>query len=57
MPEGDILHDTAGMGAILLQMWGDSLVWNQYGHRVDAGVTFYIYRDPILFLEVFWEQH
>ena len=57
MPEGDILHDTAGMGAILLQMWGDSLVWNQYGHRVDAGVTFYIYRDPIFVLEVFWEQH
>jgi len=38
-------------------MWGDSLVWNQYSHRVDAEVTFYIYRFPILFLEVFWEQH
>jgi len=31
---------------------GDSLV-NQYNHRVDAEVTFYIYRFPILFLEVF----
>ena len=36
---------------------GDTLVWNQYSHRVDAEVTFYIYRFPILFLEVFWEQH
>jgi len=24
------------------KMWGDSLVWNQYSHRVDAEVTFYI---------------
>jgi len=32
---------------------GDSLVGNQYGHRVDAEVTFYIYIFPILFLEVF----
>ena len=36
---------------------GDSLVWNQYSHRVDAELAFYIYRFPILFLEVFWEQH
>jgi len=26
-------------------------------HRVDAEVTFHIYRFPILFLDVFWEQH
>jgi len=38
-------------------MWGDSLVWNQYSHRVDAEVTYYICRFPILFVEVFWEQH
>jgi len=38
------------------KMWGDSLVWNQYSHRVDAKVTFYVYRFPILFVEVFWEQ-
>ena len=35
----------------------DSLVWNQYSHRVDAELTFYTYRFQILFLEVFWEQH
>jgi len=45
------------MGTILFKMWGDSLVRNQYSHRVDAEVTFYIYRLPILFQEVFWEQH
>jgi len=39
------------------KMWGDSLVWNQYSHRVDAEVTFYIYRFPILFLDMFWEKH
>jgi len=38
-------------------MWGGSLVWNQYSQRVDAEVTFYTYRFPVLFLEVFWEQH
>jgi len=38
-------------------MWEDNLVRNQYSHRVDAKVTFYIYRFPILFVEVFWEQH
>ena len=37
--------------------WGDSLVWNQHSHRVDAEVTFCICRFPIIFLEVFWEQH
>ena len=47
----------AGMGAIFCKMWGGTLVWNQYSHRVDAEVTFHIYRFPILFLEVFWEQH
>ena len=36
---------------------GDSLVWNQYSQRVDAEVTFYTYRFPVLFLEVFWQQH
>jgi len=36
---------------------GDSLVWNQYSHRVDAEKTFHICRFPILFLEVLWEQH
>jgi len=36
---------------------GDSLVWNQYILRIDAEVTFYTYRFPILFLEVFWQQH
>ena len=35
------------------KMWGYSLVWNQYSHRVDAEVMFYIYRFSILFLEVF----
>ena len=24
------------------EVWGDSLVWNQHSHRVDAEVTFYI---------------
>jgi len=38
-------------------MWGHSLVWNQYSHRVDAEVTFYIYRFPILFLDMLWEKH
>jgi len=38
-------------------MWGDNLVRNQYSPRVDAEVTFYIYRLPILFLEMFWEHH
>ena len=32
------------------KMWGDSLVWNQYSHRVDAEVNFYKYRFPILLL-------
>jgi len=32
-------------------------VQNQYSHRVDAEVTFCIYSFPVLFLEVFWEQH
>jgi len=36
---------------------GGSLLCNQYSHRVDAKVTFSIYRSPILFLEVFCEQH
>jgi len=36
---------------------GDSLVQNQYSHRVDAEVAFYIYSFPVLFLEVFCEQH
>jgi len=40
------------MGAILLKNVGDSLMLNQYSHRVDAEVTFYIYRFPILFLEM-----
>jgi len=31
-------------------------VWNQYSHQVNAEVTFYIYRFPTLFLDVFWEQ-
>jgi len=35
----------------------DSFVGNQYSRRVDAKVTFYIYRFLMLFLEVFWEQH
>jgi len=39
------------------KMWGHTSVRNQYSLRVDAEVTFYIYRLPILFLEVFWEQH
>jgi len=38
-------------------MWGDSLVWNQPSQGVDAEVTFYIYRFPILFLQVFRGQH
>jgi len=38
-------------------MWGDSLVWNQYSHRVDAEVKFYKYKFLVLFLEVFWKQH
>jgi len=38
------------------KMWGDSLVRNQYSHQVNVEVTFYIYRFPILFLDVFWEQ-
>ena len=54
-----------GLGVVFLwawaqfccKMWGDSLVWNQYSHRVDAEVAFYIYRFPFLFLEMFWEQH
>ena len=45
------------MGAIFLQNVGDSLVWNQYYHPVDAEVKFYKYRFPILFLEVFWKQY
>jgi len=32
------------------------MVWNQYSHRVDTEVTFYIYSFPILFPEVFWQQ-
>jgi len=32
---------------------GDTLVGNQYSHQVYAEVTFYIYRFPILFLDVF----
>jgi len=36
---------------------GDSLVWNQYSHWVDAEVTFCIYRFQNFFLEVFWEHH
>jgi len=39
------------------KMWGVNLVQNQYSHRVDAEVTFYIYSFPVLFLEVSWEQH
>ena len=39
------------------KMWGDSLVWNQYSHRVDAELTFYTMRFPVLFLQVFWEKH
>jgi len=31
------------------KMWGDSLVWNQYSHQVDAEVTFCIYRFLNLF--------
>jgi len=41
----------------IVKCGGDNLVWNQYSHRVDTEVTFYIYRFPILFLEVFWQQH
>ena len=41
----------------VVKFGGDNLVWNQYIHRVDAEVTFYVYRFPILFLEVFWQQH
>jgi len=40
-----------------VKVWGDSLVWNQFSHRVNAEVTFFICRFPILFVEVFWEQH
>jgi len=36
---------------------GGSLMGNQYSHRVDAEVTFYMYRFSMLFLEVFREQH
>jgi len=32
-------------------------VGSQYRHRVDAEVTIYTYRFPILFIDVFWEQH
>jgi len=35
------------------KMWGDSLVWNQWSHRVDAEVMFYKYKFPILFIKVF----
>ena len=37
------------MGAIFYKIWGDSLVWNQDIHPVDAEVKFYKYRFPILF--------
>jgi len=38
-------------------MWRGQLGVTPYSHRVDAEVTFYIYRFPILFVELFWEQH
>jgi len=38
------------------KMWGDSLVWNQWSHWVDAEVTFYKYRFPVLFIEMFFES-
>ena len=41
----------------VVKCWGHSFVGNHYSHRVDAEVKFYIYRFPILFLEVFWKQH
>ena len=47
------------MGAILLKNVGGLLgVKPIYcSHQVDAEVAIYIYRFPILFLEMFWEQH
>jgi len=45
------------MGNFFVKCGRDSLVWNQYGDRVDAEVIFYICSFPILFLEVFWGQH
>ena len=45
------------MGAILLQNVGGRLGVKPGSHRLDAEVTFHIYRFPILFLDVFWEQH
>jgi len=52
------IHSTPGPWAQLCcKMLGDSLVWNQCSHQVDAEVTFYVYRSPILFVEAFWEQH
>jgi len=35
------------------KMWEGSFFGNQYSHRVDAKVMFYVYRFPIIFLEVF----
>jgi len=35
------------------KLWGGSLVWKQWSHRVDGEVKFYKYRFPILFKEVF----
>jgi len=37
-------------------MWGGQLDVKPGSHRVDAEVTFHIYRFPIVFLDVFWEQ-
>jgi len=52
------LHNTRPVGGMhgrnfVVKCGEDSLVRYQYSHRVDAEVTFYIYRFPILFLEVF----
>jgi len=61
--EVDILYGDLQVGSawhgrnFVVKCEGDSLVWNQYSQRVDAEVTFYTYRFPVLFLEVFWEQH
>jgi len=38
-------------------MWGGLLGVKPGSHLVDAEVTFHIYRFPILFLDVFLEQH
>jgi len=51
------INHTTPWAQFFCKMLRDSLVWNQYSQRVDAEVTFYISRFPILFVQVFWEQH